>query len=119
MSRFREIVFCVPLLFRRHDCLCKLKHAQSLELPLTARKTVFSHLNQATVGSNIKRTALKLKVANYWRRTRQKCTTKYFLRSSAYKSRSYYNARKLIETGIVCRNGERQDWKQNFEISMC
>ena len=30
--------------FRRHDCLSNLKHAPSRELPLTARKTVFSHL---------------------------------------------------------------------------
>ena len=44
MSRFWEIVFCVPLLFRRHVCLCKLKHSPSRELPLTARETVFSHL---------------------------------------------------------------------------
>ena len=45
MSRFWEIVFCVPLLFHRHVCLCKLKHSLSPELPLTARETVFSHLN--------------------------------------------------------------------------
>ena len=44
MSRFWEIVFCVPLLFRRR--LSNLKHAQSRELPLTARKTVFSHLKE-------------------------------------------------------------------------
>ena len=44
MSRFWEIVFCLPLLFRRHVCLSKLKHSPSRELPLTARKTVFSHL---------------------------------------------------------------------------
>ena len=31
--------------FRRHVCLSNLKHAPSRELPLTARKTVFSHLN--------------------------------------------------------------------------
>ena len=45
MSRFWEIVFCVSLLFRRHVCLSNQKHARSSELPLTARKTVFSHLN--------------------------------------------------------------------------
>ena len=46
MSRFWEIVFCVSLLFRRHVCsLSQSKHAPSRELPLTARKTVFSHLN--------------------------------------------------------------------------
>ena len=44
MSRFWEIVFCVPLLIRRHVCLSNLKHVASCELPLTARKTVFSHL---------------------------------------------------------------------------
>ena len=44
MSRFWEIVFCLPFLFRRHVCLSKLKHSPSRELPLTARKTVFSHL---------------------------------------------------------------------------
>ena len=44
MSRFWEIVFCVPLLFRRHVCLSNLKHAPSRKLPLTVRKTVFSHL---------------------------------------------------------------------------
>ena len=44
MSRFCEIVFCAPLLFRRHVCLSNLKHSSSRELPLTARKTVFSHL---------------------------------------------------------------------------
>ena len=46
MSRFWEIVFCVPLLFRRHVCLSKLKHLPSRELPLTARNTVFSHLKK-------------------------------------------------------------------------
>ena len=46
MSRFWEIAFCLPLLFRRHVCLSKLKHSPSRELPLTARKTVFSHLNE-------------------------------------------------------------------------
>ena len=45
MSRLWEIVFCVPLLFRCHICLSNLKHAPSRKLPLTARKTVFSHLN--------------------------------------------------------------------------
>ena len=30
--------------FRHHVCLSNLKHAPSRELPLTARKTVFSHL---------------------------------------------------------------------------
>ena len=45
MSRFWEIVFCVPLLFRRHVGLSNLKHEPSRKLPLTARKTVFSHLN--------------------------------------------------------------------------
>ena len=44
MSGFWEIVFCVPLRFRRHVCLSKLKHLPSRESPLTARKTVFSHL---------------------------------------------------------------------------
>ena len=46
MSRFWEIVFRVPLLFRRHVCLSKLKHSPSRAFPLTARKTVFSHLKQ-------------------------------------------------------------------------
>ena len=44
MSTFWEIVFCVALLFRRHVCLSNLKQALSRKLPLTARKTVFSHL---------------------------------------------------------------------------
>ena len=48
MSRFWKIVFCVPLLFCRHVCLSNLKHAPSLELLLTAHKTVFSHLNWGT-----------------------------------------------------------------------
>ena len=48
MSRFWEIVFCVSWLFLRHVCLCNLKHAPSRKLPLTARKTVFSHLNTDT-----------------------------------------------------------------------
>ena len=39
MSRFCEIVFCVPLVFRRHVCLSNLKHSPSRELPLSARKT--------------------------------------------------------------------------------
>ena len=47
MSRFWEIVFCVPMIFRRHVCLSNLKHAPSRKLPLTAHKTVFSHLTQA------------------------------------------------------------------------
>ena len=44
MSRFWEIVFCVPLLFHRHVSLSNLKHELSRELPLTTAKTVFSHL---------------------------------------------------------------------------
>ena len=32
--------------FRRHVCLSNLKHAPPRELPLTARKTVFSQLNE-------------------------------------------------------------------------
>ena len=44
MSRFWEIA-CVPMLFGRHVCLSNLKHAPSSKLPLTADKTVFSHLN--------------------------------------------------------------------------
>ena len=35
MSRFWDIVFGIPLLFRRHVCLSNLKHAPSRELPLT------------------------------------------------------------------------------------
>ena len=31
--------------FRQHVCLSNLKHAPSRGLPLTTRKTVFSHLN--------------------------------------------------------------------------
>ena len=46
MSRFWKIAFCLPLLFRRHVCLSKLKHSPSRVLPLTARKTVFSHLKR-------------------------------------------------------------------------
>ena len=45
MSRFCEIVFCAPLHYRRHVCSSNLKHSPSRELPLTARKTVFSRLN--------------------------------------------------------------------------
>ena len=44
MSRFWEIVSCVPLLFSPPCCLSNLKHAPARELPLTARETVFSHL---------------------------------------------------------------------------
>ena len=44
MSRFWEIVFCVPLLLRRHVYFSNLKQAPSRKLPLTALKTVFSHL---------------------------------------------------------------------------
>ena len=44
LSRFWEIVFCVPILFGRHNCLSNLQHAPSRKLPLTARKTVFNHL---------------------------------------------------------------------------
>ena len=44
MSRFSEIVFCVPLLFCHHVCLSNFKKAPSCVLPLNARKTVFSHL---------------------------------------------------------------------------
>ena len=43
MSRFWEIVFRVTLLFAAMF-VSNLKHAPSRELPLTARKTVFSHL---------------------------------------------------------------------------
>ena len=44
MSRFWEIVFCVPLLLRRHVYFSNLKQAPSRKLPLTALKTVLSHL---------------------------------------------------------------------------
>ena len=44
MSRCWEIVFCVPLLFRRYVFLSNSKHAPSRELPLTDRKTVFRRL---------------------------------------------------------------------------
>ena len=47
MSRFWEIVFCVPLLFHRHVCLSNLKHAPSRKLLLTAQKTVFNHLKMS------------------------------------------------------------------------
>ena len=40
----RNRFLTVPLLFRSHVCLSNLKHAPSRELPLTATKTVFSHL---------------------------------------------------------------------------
>ena len=49
MSRFWEIVFCVPLLFRRHVCLSNLKHVPTRKLPLTASKTVFSHLKEQNI----------------------------------------------------------------------
>ena len=49
MSRFWEIGFCVSLLFRRHVCLSNLKEAPSRKLPLTARKTVFSHLKEKAI----------------------------------------------------------------------
>ena len=53
MSRFWEIVFFLSLLFRRHVCLSELKHSPSRELPLTARKTVFSHLKASCLkGTN-------------------------------------------------------------------
>ena len=39
------------MLFHRHVCLSNLKHAPSLKLPLTAQKTVFSHLNMITMTS--------------------------------------------------------------------
>ena len=45
ISRFCDVVFCVPLPFRCRVCLSNLKHAPSRELLLTACKTVFSHLN--------------------------------------------------------------------------
>ena len=52
MSRFWEIVFFLSLLFRRHVRLSELKHSTSRELPLTARKTVFSHLNYVKLGKD-------------------------------------------------------------------
>ena len=53
MSRFCEIVFCAPLLFRRHVCLSNLKHSPSRELPLTSRKNVFSHLKDNSIENNL------------------------------------------------------------------
>ena len=44
MSRFWEIVFCVPLLFHHHVCLSNLKHLPLRKLPLTSHITVFRHL---------------------------------------------------------------------------
>ena len=46
MSRFCEILFCVPLLFRRHVCVSFLKRTPSHELPLTAHKTVLNHFKR-------------------------------------------------------------------------
>ena len=46
MSRFWEILFCVPLLFRRHVCVSFLKRTPSHELPLTAHKTVLNHFKR-------------------------------------------------------------------------
>ena len=40
------------LLFRRHVCLSKLKHSPLRELPLTARKTVFSHLKASPLSQS-------------------------------------------------------------------
>ena len=45
MSRFEKLSFVYHCFFRRHVCLSNLTHAPSRELSLTARKTVFSHLN--------------------------------------------------------------------------
>ena len=45
MSRFEKLFSVYHCFFRHHVCLSNLKHAPSRELPLTARKTVFSHLN--------------------------------------------------------------------------
>ena len=89
MSRFWEIVFCVSLLFRRHVCLSNLKHAPSRELPLTARKNVFSHLKEAN-DSNcagiycwFHTTSLKFKLQNY---------RSYW----DFTFMTYYSSRKLI-----------------------
>ena len=40
---------------RRHVCLSNLKHAPSRELPLTARKTVFSHLNYVGMSKDMEK----------------------------------------------------------------
>ena len=46
MSRFlRNRVLRTNAFFRRRICLPNLKHAPLRKLPLTARKTLFSHLN--------------------------------------------------------------------------
>ena len=83
MSRFWEIVFCVPLLFLRHVCLSNLKHAPSRKLSLTARKTVLSHLKTLDdVGldcSNIN-TVIKL-FKNASVILIIKCTLQYFLKN--------------------------------------
>ena len=50
MSTFWEIVFLYTIaFFRRHVCLSKTR-AVSREFPLTARKTVFSHLKELNSG---------------------------------------------------------------------
>ena len=81
MSRFWEIVFCAPFLeplfFRRHVCLSNLKHAPSRELPLNARKTVFSHLknirkivqHSQTFIDTIAPTILSQFLKEYWLRS--------------------------------------------------
>ena len=46
--------------FRRHVCLSNLKQAPSRELPQTARKTVFSHLNETTLSQGRAVSSLKL-----------------------------------------------------------
>ena len=83
MSRFWEI-FCVPLLFRRHVCLSKLKHLRSRESPLTARKTVFSHLKYLDRHKSYRRKTLS-------------CWEYYFLATEKADILNYPQRPKAIE----------------------
>ena len=62
MNRFWEIIFSLPLRFRRYVRLSELKHSLSHELPLTAHKTVFSHLNEVKATNSKKSFKEKIKL---------------------------------------------------------
>ena len=54
MIIFREMSSVYNCFFRRHVSLSNLKHTPSRELPLTARKTVLSHLKRVKSGGEIR-----------------------------------------------------------------
>ena len=101
MNKFWEIVFCVPLLFRRHVWLFNLKHAPSRKLPLTTRKTVFSHLNSRIGTWSSTQAFLPFQVFNKHRRKKDGRELKQYTVSSYKKTPAYIGQLSKLTVPLV------------------